>query len=63
VVCRQLGFLRAIKITTGSHFGSVSDIFSFDDLACTGRESDIQDCPHTTADDCSGSEGAGVVCE
>ncbi len=63
MVCRQLGFLRAVQITAKSKFGEVSETFSFDDLGCSGNERTIQDCAHVTTDDCNGSEGAGVVCE
>ncbi len=63
MVCRQLGFLRAVKITVNSHFGSVPETFSFDDLSCSGNERTIQDCPHVITENCGGSEGAGVVCE
>ena len=33
-----------------------------DNVACSGTEKNIWDCPHVALDDCGGGEGAGVVC-
>lgn len=62
VLCRTIGFLGATEATSGSRFGSVPDVFAMDDVACQGTESHIMECQHTTTDNCSASEGAGVVC-
>ena len=58
---RQLGF-SAGSATSFSHFGRVPDSFALDNVQCVGTERTLQDCPHLTRDDCSGYEGAGVVC-
>ena len=63
VVCRQLGFDGASKVHNNSHFGLVSDNFSYDDIRCTGDEATLDDCNHNqNAEDCAYSEGAGVEC-
>lgn len=64
VVCKELGFARAITVTTESFFGPVSGSdFSFNNVKCRGDESSINDCPNTKVDNCDSSEGAGVVCD
>ena len=45
-----------------SRFGTVPADFAMDNVQCTGSEQRIRDCPHRTIDNCSGSEGAGVIC-
>ncbi len=62
MVCRQLGYLRASQITKSSFFGSVSDVFSYDQVQCYGFESNLDNCHHTILENCGSSEGAGVVC-
>lgn len=66
VTCRQLGFSGInAKATTESHFGSSnwnsSDIM-LDDVECKGDEQSLFGCPYKYPSDCSGFEGAGVVC-
>ena len=63
VVCRQLGFRGAAKITKESRFGGVDSTFAMDQVNCDGYESSIQECSYESHDDCSGGEGAGVVCQ
>ena len=46
-----------------SHFGVVSSTFAMDDVRCIGNETTIFACPHIEQDNCSGNEGAGVICE
>ena len=63
VVCKELGFNGGYA-TTESKFGNV-DLerqTCFDDVRCSGRESSLLDCRHSSQDDCGDSEGAGVVC-
>ncbi len=62
VVCKQLGYLHASRVTTGSYFGSVSGIFSYDDVHCFGFENSLDDCYHKNVHNCGSYEGAGVVC-
>ena len=58
---RQLGFLGGTA-TSRSRFGTVPNVFAMDDVKCTGSEERLRDCPHITNENCSGSEGAGVIC-
>jgi len=63
VVCKELGFDGGYA-TTESKYGNV-DLerqTCFDDVRCSGRESSLLDCRHSSQDDCGDSEGAGVVC-
>ncbi|XP_022096135.1 uncharacterized protein LOC110982186 [Acanthaster planci] len=64
VVCKQLGFLRAVRITDSLEFGQGTGDILFDEVQCTGTEEQIQDC--VAADlasiDCVHSEDVGVVC-
>jgi hypothetical protein len=40
----------------------VPNHFSYDEVACLGTESSVDECPHEDHDDCYPNEGAGVVC-
>ena len=62
VVCKQLGFSKAVEYTVNSKFGNVSAEFSFDQVDCSGTEETLEDCKHENTDDCGPDEGAGVVC-
>ena len=63
VVCKQLGFSKAVEYTVNSKFGNVSAEFSFDQVDCSGTEETLEDCKHENTDDCGPDEGAGVVCQ
>ena len=58
---RMLGYSGGTH-SKSSYFGTVSNDFSMDDVACSGSESSIYQCSYSSIDDCSGSEGAGVRC-
>ena len=63
VVCRQLGFPGFINYTKVNKFGPINTgRFSMDDVRCRGTETDILDCRHSSSDDCTDEEGAGVIC-
>ena len=63
MVCRQLGFKQgAFYAQCCSAYGEVPDLYSYDDVTCRGQEATLNDCPHANVDDCTGFEGAGVVC-
>ena len=62
VVCRQLGYTRAMKMHLGSHFGQVNGKFSLGMLKCVGNESSIGECIHLNLVDCKPMEVAGVTC-
>ena len=63
LVCKNLGYFDAVKFTQESFFGEVSGPFSFNNVKCSGFESQLIECSHLDVDDCSSLEGAGVVCE
>ncbi|KAK5885788.1 hypothetical protein CesoFtcFv8_016888 [Champsocephalus esox] len=65
VVCRQLGFTRALKAAKNSEFGEGKDLrILLDDVQCDGTESSLLDCQHTGVgtNNCAHYEDAGVIC-
>ena len=65
VICRSLGRSKNVvaKSFGSSKWGNTdSSVFALDDVGCKGDERFITDCPYRPIDDCSKSEGAGVVC-
>ena len=64
VVCRSLGFYRAISATCCSSFGEGSGDIYLDNVECTGTEARLEDCPHLGIGihNCLPSQHAGVVC-
>ena len=63
VVCRQLGYSRALYAFNGAHFGEGWGDIRMDDIDCTGEELSVQQCPHSDDADCSHLEDASVICE
>lgn len=65
VVCTQLGFIRALSAPLFAPFGQSSGPIWLDQLACTGTEGSLCECPANTigSHDCSHFEDAGVVCQ
>ncbi|XP_031560314.1 deleted in malignant brain tumors 1 protein-like [Actinia tenebrosa] len=62
VACRQLGFSKAVGYW---HSGRGEGPVWLDDMACTGSETSLHDCPHRGwgVHNCGGhTEDAGVVC-
>ena len=63
VVCRQLGYSGVISWQDQSPYGLLpTDVFSFDNLVCSGQETAITACQYFDVDDCGAGEGIGVVC-
>lgn len=64
VICRQLGFEGAVKITHSSQFGPARRRYWMDNVYCTGEEKRLSDCRFDGwgLSDCSPAEAAGVVC-
>ncbi|XP_035670242.1 scavenger receptor class A member 5-like [Branchiostoma floridae] len=64
VVCRQLGFRYARPVSSQRSFGRGGGHIWLDQVACTGNESRLTDCPHNGwADhDCAHDEDASVSC-
>ena len=62
VVCRQLAFPGAIQANGLALYGQGTGDILFDNVACTGDESALGDCPYTE-NNCGHQEDAGVVCQ
>ncbi|XP_022091235.1 scavenger receptor cysteine-rich domain superfamily protein-like [Acanthaster planci] len=64
IVCKQLGFASANATRCCAYFGQGTGAIILDDLACTGDETRIGDCPHRGWEqhNCAHTEDAGVIC-
>ena len=64
VVCKQLGFGRAINVSGQAFYGKGSGTIWLDNVNCVGTEIRIRDCSHNGwgFEDCDHSEDAGVKC-
>ena len=47
VVCRELGYRRAVSFTTESRYGRTSPYFAMDDVRCDGTEARLLNCRHS----------------
>ncbi|EDO33055.1 predicted protein, partial [Nematostella vectensis] len=65
VVCRMLGYSRAVKATHSASFGQGSGRILLDNVMCRGTEKTIADCTHSPwgKHNCRHSEDAGVICK
>ena len=64
VVCRQLGYLRAVKVAHYSEVTPGTGIIWLDEVQCNGGEASLDKCSHSSwgRNDCHHSEDVGVVC-
>ena len=64
VICRQLGFARAVAAHSYAHFGMGTGSVVLDDLSCVGDEAVLGDCVHAGwgISNCHHTEDAGVTC-
>ena len=64
VVCRQLGFARALSALGSSRFGAGRGQIWLDDVACSGNESSLVYCRHSRwgIHNCGHHEDASVIC-
>lgn len=65
VICRQLGFEKATKVTTASTYGHAKRTFWMNNLYCDGSEDELTKCRFDGWEntDCAPSEAAGVICQ
>ncbi|XP_071955475.1 scavenger receptor cysteine-rich domain-containing protein DMBT1-like [Antedon mediterranea] len=64
VVCKQLGYLYAVRTTSEASWGEGTGPIHLDDIACNGDETLITTCRHAGVgiENCDHSEDAGVEC-
>ena len=64
VVCRQLGYLSAVRALQGSQVPSGTGQIWLDDVTCTGSETSLASCSHGGwgNHNCGHSEDSGVEC-
>uniref|UniRef100_A0A1X7UPS9 SRCR domain-containing protein n=1 Tax=Amphimedon queenslandica TaxID=400682 RepID=A0A1X7UPS9_AMPQE len=61
VVCKQLGLANGVARLAAT-FGEGTGSILMDDLQCTGNETEITSCTHTSSHNCGHYEDAGVLC-
>ena len=66
VVCRQLGYSRAVAARTSAYYGQGSGTIKMTNVQCLGSETKLQDCKsskwNSHTHNCNHSQDAGVEC-
>ena len=64
VVCRELGYGRAVKASVSATFGRGNGTIWMGDVRCTGNERSLTECHHNGwgKQNCEHSEDVGVIC-
>ncbi|XP_078616873.1 scavenger receptor cysteine-rich domain-containing protein DMBT1-like [Branchiostoma floridae x Branchiostoma japonicum] len=65
VVCRMLGYGRAVQYHSGAYFGQGSGNIYMDGLQCSGSEASLFECAYNGwgVNNCGHNEDVGVTCE
>ena len=65
IVCRELGYPRAVRYYGGAHYGRGSGPIWLDNLFCTGTETSLHYCYHRGVGNhnCRHTKDVGVVCQ
>ena len=64
VVCRMLGFSRALQAVRSANFGKGTGLVLLENVGCRGNEKTLVNCSHNGwgKNNCDHYEDAGVVC-
>ena len=64
VVCRELGYGRAVKASVSATFGRGNGTIGMGDVRCTGNERSLTECRHNGwgKQNCEQSDDVGVIC-
>lgn len=65
VVCRQLGYTKALRVFGGARAGQGSGPIFLDKVMCSGFEEKLTYCSHSGwgISNCKHTEDAGVTCQ
>ena len=63
IFCKQLGFLGAEYMSSGSYFGKVSSDYAVEKIHCKGPEHSLDQCHIQDSGKCKHTEAAGVICK
>ena len=64
VICRQLGYVGAVRAASGAEFGQGNGTVWLTDVKCKGQETNLHECPSSGwgTNKCKHTHDAGVVC-
>ena len=62
VVCKQLGFGSSGRAYKSAYYGQGTGPIWLSNVSCVGTESDLSDCSHFGASNCTHSADAGAYC-
>ena len=65
MVCRQLGYSRALNVHHSAYYGQGDGSILMDNVQCQGNESRLDECAFKGwgVTDCNHANDAGVVCQ
>ena len=62
MVCRQLGYPRALAAASGNTFPMGNGSILLSEVGCVGNESILLECARSSSAACNHMEDAGVYC-